>query len=464
MPHAELLGALDAYRDGDLDTAERRLGGLRTGAADHLRGLIAHQRGQHADAVAHLLDALSRREDPLWRANLGIVYLDMDDNRRAAMHLRRAIAGDPELVSAHSNLSAALLALSQPQAALEAAATALSLDPHMAEAYNNLGAALQMLGRLDDARAAFQAAIDHNPGDSDYTCNMGILDLLAGRTAQGWARYEARDIEGREPPRWEGEPLDGPLLLFSEQGYGDTLQFCRYAPLLAARGVPVWLEVPASLHPLLRSLGEGIRLVTHAEGAEAHRSAPLMSLPLILGPDEADCPRRVPYLSAEPDRIARWRDRLPGGRVRVGVSWQGNPTAQADVGRSFPLRLLADALADLDGVTLISLQRGAGAEQLTDGGPVHRLPGLDEPLGGFRDTAAVMAQLDLVISADTATAHLAGALGRPVWVALRHSPDWRWQMERSDSPWYPTARLFRQPRHGDWPPVFAQMRDALARL
>lgn len=456
-----LKEAEEAFERGELDRAAALSQGLVGPEAAHLRGLIAHRRGDHSAAEAHILAALAQRDEPLWRANLGIVLLDAGESERAAAQLRQSLAGDPGQADAHSNLSAALLDLGALQPALESAATALSLEPSMPEAYNNFGAALQLQGRLEDSRAAFHAARDLSLDEPEYRFNLGVLDLLEGHTERGWARYESRRPPRRPPQRWSGEPLGGaPLLLYAEQGLGDTLQFCRYAPLLAERGERIWLEVPSVLRPLLGSLS-GIRLVTFAEGASAHRSLPLLSLPHVLGQREGDYPAQIPYLRAEPDRRALWRHRLPRGALRVGLCWQGDPTSRADMGRSFPLAQLVAHLHGIEGLTLISLQRGAGENQLGDVPVVHRLPRLDTDPGAFRDTAAVIESLDLVISADTAVAHLAGALGARVWVVLRHIPDWRWQLGREDSPWYPTARLLRQSTHGDWDAPFREIRAAL---
>jgi len=461
---SRLRRAIAVYGEGDLDGAEALLEGLSSPDAAHMRGLIAHKRGDLPAAEAHIQAALAQEDDPSWRANLGIVYIAAEEYRRAAAHLQRALRDEPGMPDAYCNLSVALLEMGRFQKALEAAATALSLKPEMPHAYNNLGAALQFLGRLADARAAFEAAVDLEP-DEEYLSNLGILDLLEGDTEPGWARYEARRPPTRPPPRWEGEPLLGrPLLLFAEQGMGDTIQFSRFASLLSAWGETVWLEVPVALRPLLGSLPGRIRFVSQAEGAAAHRSIPLMSLPNLLGPVESAYPASVPYLSAEPDRVARWRSRLPQSTLRVGICWQGNPDSRADLGRSFPLSVLTRHLGDLPGVTLISLQKGPGEEQLDDEPMVLRLPGLDDDPGAFRDTAAVMESLELVITADTSVAHLAGALARPVWIALQHIPDWRWQLHRRDAPWYPTARLFRQLALRDWDGVFAEMRSVLVKM
>jgi hypothetical protein len=258
-------------------------------------------------------------------------------------------------------------------------------------------------------------------------------------------------------------------LVHAEQGLGDVIQFCRYLPLLAAQGVAVVFEVMPSLKPLLRTLPGAIRLLGRGEPLPpVDYYCPLLSLPLALNTRLDTIPAQVPYLTAEAERIAHWTQRLralPG--LRVGIAWQGNPVVEKLVwarGRSIPLAAL-EPLARLPEVRLVSLQKGPGHEQLREAAFAQRIVDLgaelDRGADAFLDTAAVMAGLDLVISSDTAVAHLAGALGRPVWVALAASPEWRWGLERGDSPWYPTMRLFRQTADRDWTVVVAAIVEAL---
>jgi hypothetical protein len=271
--------------------------------------------------------------------------------------------------------------------------------------------------------------------------------------------------------RWSGsQPLEGKtLLVHAEQGLGDVIQFCRYLPLLAAQGASVVFEVMPSLTRLLHTLPSAIRLIGRGEPLPpVDYYCPLLSLPLALNTRLDTIPAQVPYLAAESERVAHWLERLralPG--LRVGIAWQGNLEVEKLIwarGRSIPLTFL-EPLAHLPGVQLISLQKGPGTEQLRDvpfGGRIVDLGvELDRGPDAFLDTAAVMAGLDLVISSDTSVAHLAGALGRPVWVMLAASPEWRWGLERRDSPWYPTMRLFRQTADRDWTVVVAAIVDAL---
>jgi hypothetical protein len=273
--------------------------------------------------------------------------------------------------------------------------------------------------------------------------------------------------------RWDGaQPLAGKtLLVHAEQGLGDTLQFCRYLPSLTARGATVAFEVIPSLKALMGTLSGGIRVMVRGEPVPSiDYHCPLLSLPLAFDTELATIPADVPYLSADPKRIARWAGRLAGlTGLKVGIAWQGNPSVERLVwarGRSIPLTALAP-LAELPGVSLVSLQKGAGAEQLQQvpfRHPVLDLgPEFDGGPDAFVDAAAVMSTLDLVISSDTSIAHLAGSLGRPVWTLLHASPDWRWLLGRADSPWYPTMRLFRQ-SGGGWGDVVGAVVAELASL
>ncbi|HLJ05365.1 MAG TPA: hypothetical protein VKT26_03785, partial [Acetobacteraceae bacterium] len=296
--------------------------------------------------------------------------------------------------------------------------------------------------------------------------NLGIVLLLAGRHAEAWPEYAWRFRAGAarlpalDKPRWSGEPLDGrTLLIRAEQGLGDTIQFCRYVRQAAARGSVVF-EVQPGLRRLMAGVIAPERIIQVGdELPPVDLWSPLLDLPLLLGMDAPP----PPYLAPDADRVAMWRERIgPQGR-KIGIAWQGNPSAAAERGRSVPLKEFLP-LARLPGIRLISLQKYHGLEQLKDvpdGLVVETLDELDAGADAFADTAAAMQSLDLVISSDTAIPHLAGALGRPVWVALQHVPDWRFQLTGDANLWYPSMRLFRQTKRGDWTGVFARMAQAL---
>ncbi len=343
---------------------------------------------------------------------------------------------------------------------------ALRLNPRYAEAHNNLASALQALGRHEEALAGYDLALLYQPDSASAHWNRSLAWLQQGDYQRGWPEYEWRWRRDRVVRRrlpgapWDGAPLDGrTLLIYPEQGLGDQIQFVRYAPLARQQGGRVVVECPPALLGLFATCPGIDQLV--AEGTplppfDVH--VPVMSLPHRLGTTLETIPAAVPYLSADPARVASWAEVLAGiPGYRVGIAWQGNPRHAWDRHRSIPLARFAP-LAQVPGVRLVSLQKGPGVEQLR--GLAERLPVAvlpDGPEGTFLDTAAVVSQLDLVVTADTALAHLAGALGVPVWVALSAHSDWRWLRDREDTPWYPSMRLFRQATLGDWPGVFACM-------
>jgi len=332
------------------------------------------------------------------------------------------------------------------------------------------------LGRPADCLEHFEAAISRQPDHAEAHKSRAMTWLHLGDFERGWAEYEWRwKCKGFTPrlldqPAWDGTSLqDRRILLFTEQGIGDTFQFVRYASLLADQGALVSVECPANLVPILstcpgvaRVIGQGSPLPDF----DCH--AALMSLPRLLGTTLATVPAHVPYLAAEANLVERWRRELQhSSAFKVGVVWQGNPKNGSDCRRSFPLECLT-SLAGVPGVELYSLQKGRGLEQLVrvlgDFSIVDLSGRLDLGVGAFTVTAAAMCNLDLIICCDTASAHLAGAMGRPVWLALSYAADWRWLLQREDSPWYPTMRLFRQPQLSDWGAVFQDMAGTLPQL
>jgi len=328
------------------------------------------------------------------------------------------------------------------------------------------------LERWTEASVAFRQALEI---DSDYpeaAFSLGWIMLLHGNFGEGWPGYEARRrFKGTiwtklNGPEWRGESLQGKrLLLYGEQANGDSFQFVRFAGVAAAMGAEVILGVWAPLAELFRAMEGDPVVIRHGDRTPPYDfHAPFMSAPFILKMEEKDIPRRVPYLRAEPERVAAWAKRLPQGVFRIGVAWQGS---KADPARALPLSALAP-LSRVPGVTLISLQKTAGLEQLANlpQGMVVETLGSDFDAGpdAFLDSAAVMMNLDLIVSIDTGLAHLAGALGRPLWILLKHVPEWRWMLDRSDSPWYPTARLFRQKEPGDWSAIVEEAAGELERL
>jgi len=342
------------------------------------------------------------------------------------------------------------------------------LKPDYADAHSNLANALKEEGRTAEALTYYQIALWHQPDAPSVRWNRALTWLQAGNFEHGWPEYEWRWQRKQTParpfrqPRWDGSPLHGrTILLYSEQGLGDTIQFVRYASMVKERGGRVVVECPGMLLDLFRSCSGIDQLVAEAQPLpDFDVQAPLMSLPALFRTTLETVPAEVPYLHADPNCIEKWRQRLTyDGTLKVGICWQGNPHHQWDRHRSIPLCYFAP-LAEVPDVKLFSLQKWHGVEQLRE--LTGRLPIIElSDAETFADTAAVMTLLDLIITADTSVAHLAGALGVPVWVALAKIADWRWLFDREDTPWYPTMRLFRQPTLGDWKTVFNCMAEEL---
>ena len=440
-------------------------------------GKALQELGRCDEAVASCGQALRLQPDSAEAHNsLGLVLAKQDRFDEAVACYQRALHLKPDYPEAHHNLGIVLGNQDKLDEAMASFQQALHLKPDYPDVHHNLGLVLARQGRLDEAVACYQQALHLLPDYPEAHWNRSLAWLLTGRFEQGWPDYEWRwkckefvPLPPLHPPRWDGSPLEGrTILVHAEQGLGDTLQFLRYAPLVQRRGGRVILVCQPPLKPLLRRSPGVERLLAYGEALPEYEvHVPLLSLPGLLGTTLESVPAEVPYLDAEPPLVEAWRHRLsayPG--FKVGIVWQGNPQFRFDRLRSIPLTQFAP-LARVPGVHLLSLQKGAGRDQLS----VHRGcfpvtdlgPELDETTGPFLDTAAVMKNLDLVITSDTAAAHLAGALGVPVWVALQEIADWRWLLDREDSPWYPTMRLFRQTRPGEWAEVFEQITEALHR-
>ncbi len=402
--------------------------------------------------------------------NLGATLLMQGQAAEAADCFREALRLRPGLAEAHGNLMEAVRRLGRPQEAVARPGP----GQESPEALNNQGNALKDQGRLDEAIACYRRALRHWPDYPELHYNLSLALLVQGNFAEGWPEYEWRwrwhpelVRPFRQPP-WDGTPLDGrTILLYAEQGLGDTIQFLRYAALVKERGGTVVLECQEVLLALAATCPGIDRLVAAGSELPAFDThAPLLSLPRIFRTTLETVPARVPYLSADPGPVERWREALAAVEgFKIGIAWQGNPGNPNDQRRSIPLTGF-EPLARLEGVRLLSLQKGRGAQQLAELAgrfPVtdlaDRQPGDIDP---FVNTAAVMKNLDLVVTVDTAVAHLAGALGVPVWVLLPHVPDWRWLLEREESPWYPTMRLFRQKEAGNWAEVFGRVARLVA--
>jgi len=465
--------AIDAY--GQAATLAPKRAGYWLAEANLGMGLHLRTQGRHAAAAAAFEQALALR--PQWpdaHNCLGVVLKEMGRSGDAVVAFRRAIAFDAAHASAHSNLG---MTLQEAGAFEEAAATlrtAVALAPTV-EACGNLAGVLRDLGHTDEARDFYERAVARDPNSAVARFNRGLALLLEGDFSAGWADYEQRrdafDLIARRcqtnRPEWQGEALAGrTILLSSEQGLGDAIQFARFAPLLEAMGGRVVLRVQQPLVRLFAAAFPTMRVIGRNEpipSFDCH--LPLMSLPWRLGTTLATIPADVPYLVVAAEAGAHWRRRLAAATgVKIGLAWSGNPATKHDRLRSIPLRTLLPHLPR-EGVSLFSLQKDVRPDDqstlATDGA---HITDLSDALGDFADTAAALSALDLVISVDSAVAHLAGALARPTWVLVHEALDWRWLRHRADSPWYPTLRLFRQSRAREWSDVLVRLGAAVRTL
>jgi tetratricopeptide (TPR) repeat protein len=382
----------------------------------------------------------------------------------------RALALAPQFAEAHQGRGDVLQRLCRYEEAVAAYDQALALKLGHVDVWNNRGVALQNLRRLTEAEESFRRAVALAPSLPEPRVNQGMLYLLQQDFSRGWTGWASaqglqhgRDGRARRQPLFTGaEDLAGKTLFaYLRKGLGDAIQFYRYGLLARERGAQVVLSLNDPLLPLLRNAVDPLPVLGLEEEPERfdyHVS--LMNLPGAFGLGAVPMDR---YLAAEPARVAAWRDRIGQHGYKIGVAWQGDAAALGAEGKAFPLAAL-QKIAGIPGVRLINLQKNAGAEQLRalpEGMQVETFDDLDSGPGAFLDSAAIMENLDLVISCDTAIAHLAGALGVAAWIALKFVPEWRWFLDRSDSPWYPRARLFRQQKCGDWEPVFAAMETDL---
>jgi hypothetical protein len=446
MPLAEVLAIATEYeRAGRLDDAERLVGHLLAEMPDHaealhLGGIVAYRRKRPDEALLRMERAIELGGDmPLGWRNMSEIYRGAGRLEEAEAAARRAIALAPEDPICLHNLAVILYHKLDPAGSLEAAEAALAISPSLPGAHLAMAEAL----------------------------------LLQGRMERGWDEYEWRfSIAGAAPPmpptdkpKWDGAPVDGTLLVVADQGFGDAIQFMRYLPWVAERCPRLALATSPDIAPLLRQVAPDATIFTRWQDAPPFDARITLSgLPRLHRTRLQSIPWQGPYLRAEPERERRWAarlaDLLPQGFTRVGVVWAGRPTHSNDRNRSMALPILQE-LAKAPGIALVGLQKGPSAADAGSWFGRGPFVGLGPELADFSDTQAVLAQLDLLVAVDTSVAHLAGAMGRPVWLMLPAAPDWRWLLGRADSPWYPAHRLFRQGADRQWGPVAAQVAAAL---
>ncbi len=507
-------------QQGRFDESVRLLRKVVKMAPKHARahmflGLAQAERGDHDHALKSLDRAIAQQPSlPEAHIHRGNVFAAREDYAPAIENFDRALALDGTIVGAWINRGNALRAIDRFEEALQSYRRALAIKPELAEAHYSIGLTYEDLCRQDLAIASFDRAIALNAfsgdprrlaqvylhravasnalgrfadgladsetalrisPDDEVLYTISFIDRLHGRWLEAWPKHERR-LSFRlktpavlaERPMWAGEPLSDALLLIKgEEGLGDQINFCRYVPYLAARGFRVAVWPDAKLAPLLKSV-KGIERVVAGE-EEITRLGRIswlnmLSLPHVLRTGIETIPPTTPYLAADPVRVDRWRAQLGGHSLKVGIHWQGNPSMAQDRLRSMPLAQFAP-LAGLADVRLISMQRGPAARQIAEVAFGERIEQPFDPSDvgaeALLETAALIMALDLVVTSDSMVAHLGGALERPVFLALMCVPDWRWRLQGEDCPWYPTMRLFRQPRPGNWQDVFLRIAEAV---
>jgi tetratricopeptide (TPR) repeat protein len=480
--------ALRHYQASELSQAEhlcRLILDKQPGHAEawNLLGLLAHHAGRHDIALKLIQRAAELSPASAeFQSNLGNLLRANGQMQPAMAAYQKALQIQPNRAEVHTNLASVLAELRQLDDAVAAHQTAIRLNPNLPEAFSNLGNALIDLGRVDDAIAAHRSALKLRPDYPEVHWNLATCLLLKGDFAEGFREFEwrrqcadrVRFTPDLPQPIWDGGDLAGrTILLRAEQGLGDTLQFIRHAKMVQARGGRVIVECQPELIGLLRQLDCVSAWIPRGNPLPpCDVWCPLLSLPGIFQTALDGIPTVDP-LMAEANRVEFFRRRLgtDAGKKKIGLVWTGRPEHKNDRNRSIALSLFntpsagrpEGALLRLPQLQFVSLQKGHAAEQAKFLPPEAALLDMAAHLHDFADTAALIANLDLVISVDTAVAHLAGSMGKPVWLLLPFAPDWRWMLERSDSPWYPGMRLFRQSRIGDWPGVVAEMTEQLRR-
>jgi Flp pilus assembly protein TadD len=441
--------------------------------ARHMLGVLKAQQGHVREAYDLIAPVVAANPgDALALANFGNVLSTLERLEEALSAYDRSLALNPNYAPAWLRRGNVLQLLLRYGDGLESYNRFLGFVPDHAEAWSNRGTSLQSLGRLEEALESFRRAETLDPVMAQARLNRGMCHLLMQDFASGlplleWRKRMPQPMEARVYPKplWTGmEDIRGKTLFtYIEQGLGDTIQFYRYVTFALERGAKVILSVPDQLTALLGSATPKVELIGwNKVASDFDFHIPLASIPLAVGMRPQTIPVADNYLVAEPERMTHWKEKLGNQGFRIGIAWQGNQLVMGSEGKSFPVAAL-EGISRLPGVRLIQLQKNAGSEQLSNlpSGMTVESHDFDEGPDAFLDTAAIMRNCDLVITADTAPAHLAGALGVPAWVALKHVPDWRWFMNRADSPWYPSLRLFRQAAVNDWDSVFRAMEAEL---
>jgi tetratricopeptide (TPR) repeat protein len=408
--------------------------------------------------------------------NLGSIFQQRGQLDEAVFCYERTIQVDPGHAMAYNNMGSILQQRGRLDEAIVLYQKSLQYNPVLLSAYNNLGLAFQEKGMFEEAMTYHRKALSLNQEHATVHFNMGVLLLMHGDLKRGWQEYEWRKkMQGYRArsftqPLWDGSEIDGrTILLYSEKGYegfGDVIQFIRYAPLIRERGAKIIVECRNEIKTLLKNVKGVEQVITyngHLPGFDFH--CPFLSLPFVFRTTLKSIPSTIPYITVGPTLVRKWREKIQDNRSRfnVGLVWAGDLSHPRVQYRSCSLEAF-QPLSQLDGIALFSLQKGEAATMAKNPPEGMKIIDYTEAITDFADAAACMENLDLVISVDTAAAHLAGSLGKPVWTLLPFVPEWRWLLDREDSPWYPTMRIFRQPRPGDWKGVITRVGDELKRI
>ncbi|MDP9173887.1 MAG: tetratricopeptide repeat protein [Planctomycetota bacterium] len=442
------------------------------GAANNL-GNAFFESGRIEESIAMLQRAAALEPgSPHFHFNLGNALFEAKRHPEAVVAYQKSLETGSLDVDVLNRLGNALTLCGRFEEAVACFKKAISVEPRFSWPHNNLANTYQLLGNFEQAEACVRRAIDCDAADPTFHWNLGITLLTQGRFEEGWKEYAWRSKvkefnfirTGFSQPQWNGEDFSGKtILLHGEQGAGDTLQFARYVPMVKARGG----KIIFGCRPNLERLLEGQIPIDQFENSngpprEFDLHCPLLSLPMVFGTTVETIPASVPYLAAKPQDREKWKDRLSTvNGLKVGLAWAGNPLHENDRNRTIPFAALAP-LASVAGISLISLQ--VGNHQKNTSGILPKLIDWTNELHDFADTAGLVANLDLVISADTSVAHLAGAMAKPVWMLIPFAPDWRWFLDREDSPWYPTMKIFRQTKPGDWTSPVERLKQSLENL
>jgi tetratricopeptide (TPR) repeat protein len=435
--------AVKKHKEGKLDEAELLYRQIlkeypNTPDALHLLGVVAHQSGRHEEAIKNISKAIKLRPNTaIYHGNLGMAYDALGKEEESTMSFERALSIDPRYGTAHL-------------------------------AHYNLGVYYKDRGNIKEALEHYDRAIELEGNFFDSRWNRSLILLLLERFKEGWEDYECRfkkqsptDSRDFKKPKWDGSSLKGKrILIVSEQGFGDNIQFIRYVPMVKEKGGYVILESRKELRKLFEGVSGIDEFVEKQDALDVDFDfyIHLMSLPRIFNTTLDNIPNKIPYLKADPEKVEGFKEKLKNG-FRVGIAWAGNPKQDNDKNRSATFKDF-EILKNIPGVKLFSLQKGEAAKQLNDSEVVD----FKDYIRDFSDTAAIIGSLDLVISVDTCVAHLAGAMGKPIWTVLTFTPDWRWLLDRTDNPWYPGMKLFRQPRFRDWDSVFSEVSKELRRI